>query len=577
MTETSATIWVETDAACSVTVTAAGHRADAPTFTVHGHHYAVCELTGLPPGSAAPYEVQLDGVPVWPEAGSEYPPSLVRTLDNSAPVRILFGSCHMATDHSPETERTYGTDMLRAQALRLADQRRAQGPGATAGAAEPTYLLLIGDQVYADELQPEMRQYLRESRAAPTATAGANPDRAAAEPPEDEVVFFDEYAELYRQAWTDPDIRWLLSTVPTLMLFDDHDIRDDWNTSGTWRREIAENPWWAPRITSGLGAYWIYQHLGNLSPEQRRADPVFGKVLAEDDAGGVVDAFAWCAHIDPYSYRWSHRHNVGNTRLVLIDTRCGRVVDDDRQRNILDREERVWLDKQFTGDVDHLVIASTLPYLLPASVHHLEAWNEAVCAGSWGSALRGPGEKLRQAVDLEHWAAFQRSFRWVADSITQVAAGQRGAAPASVLFLGGDVHFSYLARARPRGRARRSGVEGVSTGTSGTAIAQLVSSPLRNRMPSLIGKLTRVAASPVAGAAAAVLARLAGVRRPALAWRLDRGPWYGNVLATLSLSGRSAEVAWDQVAPSGASAGADAPDTDARPEVHELARHRIAN
>ncbi len=567
VTETTATIWVETDAPCLVTVTAPGHRADAPTFAVHGHHYAICELSGMRPGAALPYEVQLDGVRVWPTSGAM--PSFVRTLDTSEPVRLLFGSCRVTTDHSPETTKSYGVDMLRAQAQHLAEQRHANGPGATAGAAEPTFLLLIGDQVYADELQPPMREFLSESRAA--AHAQKYPDaavrREATEPPEDEVVFFDEYAELYRQAWTDPDIRWLFSTVPTLMLFDDHDIRDDWNTSGTWRREINQNRWWRSRITSGLGAYWVYQHLGNLTPEERLADPVFGKVLAADDSGADLDTFAARADEDPASYQWSHAHDLGGSRLVMVDTRCGRMVDDDRRRSMLDEDESAWLDTQLTGNLDHLVVASTLPYLLPAGVHHLEAWNEAMCAGKWGGVLRGPSEKLRQAVDLEHWSAFQRSFKAVADAVVRVASGQRGRAPASVLFLGGDVHFSYLARARPR-------ENDASADTSGTTIAQLVSSPLRNKLPSILGKLLRVAASPAVGAMVSGVARLAGVRRPAVTWRMSEGPWYGNVLATLTLDGRHAEVTWDQ---------ADPPDTQhsaaestSRPQLRELSRHRLA-
>ena len=34
------------------------------------------------------------------------------------------------------------------------------------------------------------------------------------------------YPLLYRHSWGDPEIRWLMSTVPTAMIFDDHDIRD---------------------------------------------------------------------------------------------------------------------------------------------------------------------------------------------------------------------------------------------------------------------------------------------------------------------------------------------------------------
>ncbi|MDQ4003718.1 MAG: alkaline phosphatase D family protein [Actinomycetota bacterium] len=53
--------------------------------------------------------------------------------------------------------------------------------------------------------------------------------RDADEPPGEEVASFEEYAYLYRDSCSDPAIRWLLSTVPSAMVFDDHEVSDDWN------------------------------------------------------------------------------------------------------------------------------------------------------------------------------------------------------------------------------------------------------------------------------------------------------------------------------------------------------------
>ncbi|GAA4911490.1 alkaline phosphatase D family protein [Streptomonospora salina] len=618
VTETTATVWVETERPCEVAVDAGGHTARSRTFTVHGHHYALCDLRGLSPGTALPYEVRIDGAAVWPQPDAPHPPSLIRTLDASSPSRILFGSCHTPSDHSRAAVLRYGVDMLRAYALRLAGTRGgpdAGGSGRARGGeggpapeheADPSLLLLIGDQVYADELQPRMTEFLARRRAQADSRAAGHA------PPPDEVVSFDEYAELYRQAWSDPDIRWLLSTVPTLMLFDDHDIRDDWNTSGTWREQMSHNPWWRPRITSGLGAYWVYQHLGNLSPDERAADPVFAEVArtgagtasalspeperdppshgvaparegghgtggtpggsgaAPPSGGGdgaaIVDAFAWRAHRDAQSYRWSFRFDIGRSRLLMVDTRCGRVVDDDTRRRILDSDEAAWLDEQLTGDVDHLVVASTLPFLLPPGVHHLESWNEAVCAGAWGQALRGPGEKLRQEIDLEHWAAFQASFRSVGDSLLRVARGERGAPPAGVLLLGGDVHFSYLARARAADGARGAASD----------ITQLVCSPMCNRMPPALRRLTWLSARAVTGLVGSLMARAAGVARPRLRWRLEGGPWYDNALATLVLDGRSADVVWSHSPLAKRAVQRLTPSEAPRPRVRELGRHTLA-
>ncbi|WP_026122971.1 alkaline phosphatase D family protein [Nocardiopsis halotolerans] len=513
----TATVWVETDAPCTVRVVVeGGTEATARTFTVHGHHYAVCTVEGLPPGVNLPYEVFLGEDRVWPEPDSPFPPSTVRTMAPDAPTRLLYGSCHTPTGDDPGGVVRYGPDMLRATARRLAHEP-VEGNLA---------LLLIGDQVYADEVQEPMLAFLRRAR-----------ERDGSGAPADEVVHYDEYAELYRQAWSDPQVRWLLSTVPTLMVFDDHDIRDDWNTSAAWRRAMDALPWWHERVTNGLGAYWVYQHVGNLSPEERGKDPLWAEVdTARGDAADAVDAFAWRAHSEPSSYQWGHRHDIGTVRILVADTRCSRALGEgdpsDGSRSILGPQGHDWLDEHLTGGPDHLVVASTVPVLLPPSVHHLEAWNEAVCAGAWGGWARGPAERLRQGMDLEHWAAFRYSLHRLSDGVGELARGERGPAPATVLFLGGDVHFSYLARAEHRDVA------------DGSRVTQLVSSPLCNQAPAGMRRMVRLSVSWPLRLVGRALTRLARVPDPGLRWDLEDIPYFGNTIGEVSFDGREAHAAW---------------------------------
>ena len=82
--DTSATIWVETSEAATVVVEAGDVTASARTFRAHDHHYALVEVTGLPPGTATPYRVLVDDQPVWPPDDPEFadfPPSVVPTLE----------------------------------------------------------------------------------------------------------------------------------------------------------------------------------------------------------------------------------------------------------------------------------------------------------------------------------------------------------------------------------------------------------------------------------------------------------------------------------------------------------------
>ncbi|MGW5877004.1 DUF7800 domain-containing protein [Nocardiopsis terrae] len=546
---TTATVWVETDAPCDVRIRVDGGAVHtARTFTVHGHHYAVCEIDGLPTGAVLPYEVFLGEDRVWPEPDNSLPPSVLRTLCPQAPTRLLYGSCRTPTGDTPEGLVRYGPDMLRASARRLARE-------GFDSADENLVLLLIGDQVYADEVQEPMRAFLRRVRR-----TDSGDDASGDDAPEDEVVRYDEYAELYRQAWSDPQVRWLLSTVPTLMVFDDHDIRDDWNTSAAWRREMDERPWWRTRVTSGLGAYWVYQHVGNLSPDARAEDPLWAAVRDHRergaDAGDSLDSFAWRAHEEPSSYRWSHRHDVGGVRILVADTRCNRALGEgdpsDGSRSILGSEGHDWLDENLTGGPEHIVVASTVPVLLPPPVHHLEAWNEAVCGGAWGAAARGPAERLRQALDLEHWGAFQYSFHRLADALLDVARGGRGPAPATVLLLGGDVHFSYLARARAR-----------AGGGTTSRVTQLVSSALCNQLPLNFRRAAALSASRPFHLAGLVMTWLAGVRRSPLSWRLAGRPHFGNTIGEVAFDGREAEARWYHCPQGGG---------EALPEVHRRAR-----
>jgi hypothetical protein len=530
--DTRATVWVETSGPTVVRVTAGGGGAgQAPTFTAYGHHYALVVVEGLRPGTRSSYEVFLDEERVWPLPDSRYPPSVLVTRpadDADTPVRLVFGSCRETTQHA--TARRLPPDALDAYARRL----MADGGAA---ADWPDLLVLLGDQVYADVTSPTVRRLLRRRRRRP---AGA---------PGDQVVTFDEYTKLYLESWRDPEIRWLLSTVPSVMIFDDHEIIDDWNTSASWRADARSQSWWAERIASGLASYWVYQHLGNLHPDEIAADPVWTEVVAASDAtatlrefGARVDAESDLAHDTErwraVQYQWSYALQVGRTRLVMLDNRCSRVLQP-AQRAMLPPGEWAWFLDRVHGDYDHLVVGSSLPWLLPPGIHHLEAWNERLACSPrpWVAAV---SEKLRRGLDLEHWAAFHRSFEALAEVFARIGSGRPGpdrvgvgpayAPPASISVLSGDVHHSYVAQARfPDPEVR-------------TPVHQLTCSPLHNQVPAPLRPLMRLGWSPGPSGAVRALARTVGLRRPVVRWRKKAGPYFGNAVATLAHTGPAARV-----------------------------------
>src|SRR5829696_5826558 len=541
-----ATVWVETDTPCEVEVRAGDSPHRSPTFTVEGHYYALVVITGLEPGSTHDYEVRLDGERVWPDMESSLPPSVIRTIAPDGGLTLAFGSCRVSVPHEPPytkkrgvvkrggvSGQRYARDALCALASRMRHQIPKEWPDA---------LLLLGDQIYADEVSMGTREFIR-SRRDP------------AEPPGEEVADFEEYTRLYWDAWRDPVVRWLLSTVPSAMIFDDHDVHDDWNTSEAWVRQMRSKAWWEERIVGAFMSYWIYQHLGNLSPKELEEDALFRRVREAKDATRLLREFAYRADREVAGTRWSFYRDFGNSRLIVMDSRAGRVLDEGK-RSMLDDEEWSWIEEKETGDFDHLLFGTSLPFLLGPGLHHLEAASEAVCSGAWGRLAAKAGESVRQLVDLEHWPAFNKSFRDFTKLLRSVASSERseGDPPASVAVLSGDVHHGYLAE-----MDLGAGVQ--------SAVYQAVCSPLRNPLGTPERLALGAGWTTTGELVGKTLALLAGVEEPQVRWRLTHEePWFHNHVGTLELRGREAILRVEKTTP----------EDGREPRLYTLLEHRLA-
>ena len=512
---TTATVWVETDASADVEVL--GNRAT--TFNVLGHHYALVLIQDLEPGTINPYEVRLSGRVVWPPPDGRPCPT-IRTREGERQALLVFGSCRVGAPERPpytlppsEDPKGLGIDALWTYSLQL-----------QAGSVDwPDGLLLMGDQVYVDEVPPETAEFIRARRSVD-------------EPPGETIADFQEYAELYRESWSDPDIRWLLATVPSTMIFDDHEVSDDWNISQSWVDEMRALPWWDERITAAFMAYWVYQHLGNLSPPELAEEALFEQVKQDEDAGPRLRALARRWDRESAASRWAYYRDFGRSRLVVIDSRAARVLADGR-RDMVDAEEWDWIADHARGSFDHLILVTSLPAFAPPGIHHLEAWNEAVCAGRWGFIAARLGERLRRAVDLEHWAAFHRSFEQLVDLLREISRGSGGDPPATVTILSGDVHTTYVAEVSLGGAAGPS------------RIHQIVCSPFRNPLRPPQRRIVKATGSRNAASIFAALARACRVPPPSASWNYLARRSFDNSIGELELDEEQATVTIYRAAP----------------------------
>lgn len=55
----------------------------------------------------------------------------------------------------------------------------------------------------------------------------------------------------------------LFANVSTLMMFDDHDVTDDWNLTAGWEQAINQNRSSKRIVNNGLASYWLFQGMGN--------------------------------------------------------------------------------------------------------------------------------------------------------------------------------------------------------------------------------------------------------------------------------------------------------------------------
>lgn len=106
-----------------------------------------------------------------------------------------------------------------------------------------------------------------------------------------------ELAELHSAAHTLWKVRRALANVPTYMIFDDHDISDDWNLNQGWCLRVLGKALGRRTVQNGMLAYAVFQAWGN-TPDQFVDQQVGDRLLqaaAEWSTSAGTDLIAWSA------------------------------------------------------------------------------------------------------------------------------------------------------------------------------------------------------------------------------------------------------------------------------------------
>lgn len=468
----SVVIWAELSRACTVTISI--RPIDLPeheqssirtsTITVGNRHYIAPQIHGLQPATWYTYHVHIPSqVHASPESTNSSLFYGFRTFaepitgdegtgatnTGSTALRIAYGSCRKLAQPQDDTLHMFGAWLQQQQ-----EQREERWPH---------LLLLIGDQIYADEPPPPLLVEHPELQSGATT--------------------FEQFASMYEYAWTISDeVRQVFAAIPTFMTFDDHEITNSWNLSPDWRAKALENGL-ETRLVDGLVAYWVYQGWGNLHSRSHATHPLLQIMQTAEQSGeDALPALRACVRDEVYAKRHLDWHYtipctppifVSNTRAHRSTIFSTNPDDICISTSIMDQaqmdELSTWVQQQGT---DPAIMVSSVPVLLPPVIGlaeylmGLRPWQHSpTLLRQLGVKLAHQQLRLAEKTSFDHWPVFSDSWQRL---IKLLKHAQR-----NMLVLSGDVHFSYACA------GRLMDVSGQQR-----YLYQCVSTPIENRLES---------------------------------------------------------------------------------------------
>lgn len=421
------------------------------------------------------------------------------------PLRILLGSCRKLHGEGGSP---------------LPEAKKAIAKSWTHPTQRPHAMFLVGDQIYADDVADGLieivgslgRSLVGGTEALPGVSAGSTirpRSRAgvlngvlSSSECSNHLMTFGEFCAMYLVSWnetlwatlpswedvyegiSEPErppvaeakpqlldqlnrltigrgsvqaLRWLLANVPTYMMFDDHEVTDDWNLSNGWKDTAVASPLGRRIIANAMVAYAVFQHWGNnpdavlqisdwialYTSNGGRPDAAiedsFVKLATDSDSvrvpGGGPRSVSFWSYVTPTEPRvivLDCRTQRGNRRTqgawdwrgtayggVPMTTRAStpRLVNDAALR---------WLSSQLDPEDRRAVIVTGTPMIGSTLAEKLQD-----VAGA--SLIVAP-----VTLDLESWVANPESLLDIMSTIADAGVTE-------CVTLSGDVHYAFAA------------------------------------------------------------------------------------------------------------------------------------
>ncbi len=289
-----------------------------------------------------------------------------------------------------------------------------------------------------------------------------------------------------------PKVRRALANIPCYMIFDDHEITDDWNLVKRWTDQVFTSPLGVNIMRNGLLSYALFQGWGN-NPQlfSSDADHIALLTAAQNlfPAGSTGPHLPTANSIDTLfgfdgntpKIKWHFSIASGPTQSLVLDTRTRRdLLSSYAPPGLLKKNA---LDEQIpdtavpSAGAEVLIVISPAPVLGLALIEEVFQPVMARAATDFVNAIKAAFDKHKEPEisgylewDMEAWSMSPIHFEALLKKLHKMK---------KVIILSGDVHYGFSSEMDywKKGDAEPS------------RIIELCSSSLKNEWPEVLKRV----------------------------------------------------------------------------------------
>ncbi|MFT4731388.1 MAG: hypothetical protein ACI89W_000398 [Gammaproteobacteria bacterium] len=226
-----------------------------------------------------------------------------------------------------------------------------------------------------------------------------------------------------------------LAHVPSYMMFDDHDVTDDWNLTRGWEKQVYNHAFSKRIIGNAITAYFLCQGCGN---PRAKIDPLFSQFSTVFSASAVKEntseingqAVYSASHAELintlFAFDQWHYQLATQPPVHVLDTRTQRWRSEsslNKPSGLMDWEALCELQQSIIG-TESVIMVSPAPVY---GVKFIETIQKIFTI--FGAAL---------VVDAENWMAHRGTASVMLNIFRHIKT------PPNFIILSGDVHYSFV-------------------------------------------------------------------------------------------------------------------------------------